>query len=196
MRALVIHCHPIEGSLTSQARDRVVAALHRSGHEVRVTDLYGEGFRPELSEWERVHHLSPLDGKPDIARHVDDLRWCDALVLVYPTWWSGQPAMLKGWIDRVWVLGAAYDLPVGSNRIRALLTNVRRLVVVTSHGSSRTINMLQGRSGRRLVSRSLRVLCNRFARLTWIPLYCVDRCDAADVARYFRRIDRRIGRLR
>jgi hypothetical protein len=56
---------------------------------------------------------------PSIASYADDLQWCDTLVLVYPTWWSGQPAMLKGWIDRVWVNGVAWTLPDGANRLRA-----------------------------------------------------------------------------
>lgn len=195
MKALVIYAHPVEGSLTSRARDRVIAALRRGGHEVRLTDLYAEGFRPELSDWERVHHLDPLDTKPDIQRHADDLRWCDTIVFVHPTWWGGQPAMLKGWIDRVWVAGLAYELRPGTNRIRALLTNVRRLVVVTTHGSSKLVNTLQGEPGKRTVTRSLRVLCHRLARTRWIALYGVDRIGADDIERFLRRVDRRISRL-
>ena len=72
-------------------------------------------------------------------------------MLVYPTWWSGQPAMLKGWIDRVWVAGVAWDLPPGANVLRARLRNVRRIVVVTTHGSSKLVNALEGEAGKRTV---------------------------------------------
>ena len=57
-------------------------------------------------------HLEP-GADPAVAHHADDLQWCQRLVLVYPTWWSGQPAMMKGWIDRVWVRDVALDLPAG-----------------------------------------------------------------------------------
>ncbi len=199
MKALVVYCHPTEGSLVSAARDRAVAGLRAAGHEVRLTDLYAEGFMPELSAWEREHHLDAPEGKfavvPDLERHADDLRWCDALVLVYPTWWSGQPAMLKGWIDRVWVSGVVYELPEGANRIRPLLRNIRRLVVVTTHGSSKWINSLQGEGGKRVVRRGLRVLCHPFARSKWVALYTTDRSSPEQRAAFLDRVERVMRRL-
>ncbi len=196
MKVLVVYCHPNEGSLVAAARDRVLAGLRAGGHDVRLTDLYAEGFRPELSEWERRHHLDPPDGKPDIAPHADNLRWCEALVFVYPTWWAGQPGMLKGWIDRVWVAGVAYELPDGANRIRPLLGNIRRIMAVTTHGSSKFVNALEGEGGKRIVTRSLRVLCHRFARTSWVALYSVDRADDARRERFLARAEAAARRLR
>lgn len=196
MRALVVHSHPVAASYSHAVRGRVVSTLEGQGHEVRVTDLHAEGFEPELSAWERQHHLDPPSTKPEIARHVDDLRWCDMLVLVYPTWLSAQPAMLKGWLDRVWVSGVVYELPAGSNRIRPLLTNVRHLVVVTTHGSSKFVNALQGEPGKRIVSRSMRLMCHRRARTHWIALYRMDRCDDTQRAAFLDRVERRLTRIR
>ena len=199
MKALVVYAHPLEGSFASHMRDRTVAGLRAAGHEVRLTDLYAEGFVPELSAWEREHHLDPPATKfthvPDLARHADDLRWCDALVLVYPTWWSGQPGMLKGWIDRVWVTGVAYELPEGANRIRPLLKNIRRIVVVTTHGASKRINMLQGEGGKRVAFRALRVLCHPLARTKWVALYAIDTCAADDRQRFLDRIEKAMTSL-
>lgn len=195
MRALVIHCHPRSDSFTAALRDRTVTALRDRGHEVRLTDLHADGFSPRLSAWEREHHLAPPEDKPAIATYADDLRWCDVLVLVYPTWWSGPPAMLKGWIDRVWVRGVAYELPDGANRIRPLLRNIRRIVVVTSHGSGKGLNMLQGEGGKRIASRSLRVLCHPLARFTWLALYGVDHVDGRRRIAFLDRVERRIRRL-
>ncbi|MCE9623821.1 MAG: NAD(P)H-dependent oxidoreductase [Actinomycetia bacterium] len=194
MRVYVVYCHPLEGSFISAARDRALAGL--SKHEVRVTDLYAERFRPELSAWERTHHLDAPETKPEIAEYAANLRWCDTLVFIYPTWWSGQPAMLKGWIDRVWVAGVVYELPPGANRIRPLLGNIRRLVVVTSHGSSKWINALQGEGGKRVVSRALRVLCHWRARTTWIALYGIDRASDKDRAQFLQRVERKLRSLR
>ncbi len=196
MKVLVVYCHPVEGSFTSALRDRVLAGLHAGGHETRLTDLYADGFRPELSAWELANHLAPPEQKPEIGPYATDLMWCDALVLVYPTWWSGQPGMLKGWIDRVWVAGVAYDLPEGANRIRPQLKNVRRIVTVTTHGSSKFVNALQGEGGKRVVNRSLRVLCNTFARTTWVALYGIDRCSAEQREAFLAKAERTMRRLR
>lgn len=194
MKAYVVYCHPLAEPFISAARDRALAGL--ASDEVRVTDLYAEGFRPELSAWERTHHLDAPEAKPEIAEYAANLRWCDTLVFVYPTWWSGQPGMLKGWIDRVMVAGVAYELPPGANRIRPLLRNIRRLVVVTSHGSSKWINVLQGEGGKRVVSRALRMLCSRRARTTWIALYGIDRATDSDRARFLDRVERKLRSLR
>lgn len=196
MKVYLVHCHPSEASITAAARDRALAGLHAAGHDVRVTDLYAEGFTPELSAWERTHHLDPPSTKPAITTYADNLRWCDALVLVYPTWWSGQPAMLKGWIDRVWVAGVAYELPEGANRIRPLLQNIRHLVAITTHGSTKWVNVLEGEGGKRIITRSLRVLCSKRARTKWIALYNIDRSTDARRAEYLSRVEQSMRDLK
>lgn len=198
MKVLVVHCHPDAVSFVASARDRVLRALDRGGHVVRVTDLYVEGFDPCFDEHDRRTHLQPGTA-PELQHHADDLRWCDALVLVYPTWWSGQPAMLKGWIDRVWANGVAWSmptsLPTGSNRLRPLLRNVRRIVVVTTHGSSKLINSLQGEGGKRVVTRALRSLCSRRCRTTWVAMYGVDTSTAEQRRAFLDRVERRLAAL-
>lgn len=200
MKALVVFCHPLGDSFIAAARDRVLAGLRAGGHEVRLTDLYADlaagTFVAELSAWEHEHHLAVPEMKPAIATYAADLAWCDTLVLVHPTWWSGQPALLKGWIDRVWVAGVAYELPPGASTIRPKLRNIRRIVTVTSHGSSKFVNALQGESGKRIAHRSLRVLCHRFARTTWLALYGIDRASAARRTAFLDRVERRVQRLR
>ena len=195
MKVYLVYCHPSPTSMTAATRDRALTGLLAAGHDIRTTDLYADGFVPELSARERTNHLAPPDTKPAITVYADNLRWCEALVFVYPTWWSGQPAMLKGWIDRVWVAGVAYDLPPGANRIRPRLHNVRRLVVVTTHGSSKFINILEGEGGKRVVTRGLRVLCNRFARSKWIALYSIDRCTDTDRERFLAKVERSMRTL-
>jgi putative NADPH-quinone reductase len=155
-------------------RDRVVDALTAAGHEVRLTDLYAEGFDPLFTADEHKAHLQE-GAHPDASAHVADLLWCEQVVLVYPTWWSGQPAMLKGWIDRAFVRGATWDLQPGAKRLRGRLRNVRRLVVVTTHGSSKWVNALQGEPGKRVVTRTLRAVCHPLTRTHWIAMYGVDR---------------------
>jgi putative NADPH-quinone reductase len=195
VRVLVVHCHPDPESLTAAALGRVLAGLRTGGHTVRVRDLYAEGFRPELDRDELARHLDDPATKPEIAGHADDLRWCQALVLVYPTWWSGHPAVLKGWIDRVWVSGVAWELPPGSRRIRARLRNVRRIVAVTTHGSSKRVNLLEGEVGKRALTRTLRVLCSRRCRTSWIALYGVDTSTRERREQFLVRVEQRLARL-
>jgi NAD(P)H dehydrogenase (quinone) len=187
VKVLVVHCHPNPASLTAAARDRAVDALRARGHDVRVTELYECGFDPVLSAGERERHLEP-GPDPSVADHAADLQWCEHLVLVYPTWWSGQPAMLKGWIDRVWVRDVAFDLPSESNRIHARLRNLRRLTVVTTHGSSKLVNALQGEAGKRMVTRTLRAVCHPLARTRWVALYGVDTASAQRRAAFLDRV--------
>ncbi len=200
MNALVVFCHPDPTSFAAAVRDRVVAALRGSGHDVRVTDLYADGFAPRLTAAERRAHMTPFDERPPalrdpIERHVADLRWCEALVLVYPTWWSGQPAMLKGWIDRVWVRGVAWDLPDHAATLRPGLPHIRRIVAVTTHGSSKFVNALEGEAGKRTVTRALRAMCSWRCRTHWIALYGADRSTHDERQRFLARVDRRLSRL-
>jgi NAD(P)H dehydrogenase (quinone) len=193
-RALVVYCHPLDESFVRVVRDRTIHALRSGGADVRVDDLYADEFDPTFTAQERAdHRVAGAD--PSLQRYVDNLQWCDTLVLVYPTWWAGQPAMLKGWIDRVWVRGVAWDLPEGADHVVPLLKNVRRLVAVTTHGSSKFVNAVEGEGGKRTLTRSLRAMCHPFARTTWLALYGTDASSPGDRAAFLRRIDRRIGKV-
>ena len=194
MRTLVVYVHPVEGSYTSSVRDAIIQYLPSQHHEVRLRDLYAKNFDPFLSATERaLHHTSPTT-RPELARDVEDLRWCEAIVFVYPTWWSGLPAMLKGWIDRTWMNEVAWFLPVGANTIRPRLTNIRRLVAVTTHGSSKVVNALQGEPGKRTISRSIRLMCNRWCRARWIALYGLDKSKLEDRQKHLATIGQRVAR--
>ena len=193
MNTLVVYCHPDPTSFTAAVRDVVVDALSGRGHDVRVRDLYGEGFDPRFSADERRTHLH-AGPHPSMSDHADELHWCQHLVLVYPTWWSGQPAMLKGWMDRVWVRGVAWELK--SDRVKARLTNVRRITAVTTHGSSKWVNMLEGEGGKRTATRSLRAVCHRFARTAWIAMYGMDTASQADRDAFLRRVRSKLSRVR
>lgn len=109
MKALIVYCHPREGSFTSAIRDLVVDKLARAGAEVRLNDLYARGFDPILSAYEHENYLDiPVNCIP-VAEDVEDIRWCDTLIFIYPTWWYGLPAMLKGWLDRTLLPDVAFS---------------------------------------------------------------------------------------
>lgn len=194
MNVLVVYCHPDPESLVSAARDRVLAGARAAGHDVRLVDLYADGFDPVMTADERRAHPEP-GVNPELQHYADDLMWAQTLVLVYPTWWSGQPAMLKGWFDRVWAKGVAWDLPEGARALRPRLKQLRKIVVVTTHGSSKLINALEGESGKRTVSRALGFVCSRRARTRWLALYGVDVSSAEKRTEFLDKVERTLSRL-
>ena len=193
-RTLVVVCHPRPDSLVRAAASRVECGLEQSGEEVRVIDLDADDFEPRLTRWEKQNHLGSPDDRPELGEYFDALRWATRIVFVYPTWYSGQPAQLKGWFDRVWANGVAFELPEGSSRIRGLLKNVRRLEIVTTHGSSRLVNLLQANSGQRVVFRSLRVLCHPLCRTRLTAIYDLDRAGPEEVEQWLDEVEERFRR--
>lgn len=166
MKVLVVYCHPREESFSAALRDAVLAGLAKAGHEAELLDLYAEGFAPALSAEERERYHTEGGNLDGIGQHVARLRAAEALVLVYPTWWYGMPAMLKGWFDRVWVPGVAFRL--GPGAIEPLLTSIRRLAVVTTYGSPRWLLWVIGHPDRKLLGRGLRRLCAKGCTLEWL----------------------------
>jgi len=195
MNTLVVYCHPDPESFTAAVRDAVVESLTAGGHDVRVRDLYGEGFDPKFSAEERRTHLAPGPLK-SVEAHAEELHWCRHLVLVYPTWWSGQPSMLKGWMDRVWVRGVACKLAPGGKRIKARLKNVRRITAVTTHGSSKWVNVLEGEGGKRTVTRSLRSVCHPLTRTDWLAMYGADASTAEQREAFLAAVRRKLGKVK
>ncbi|MEU3427316.1 NAD(P)H oxidoreductase [Streptomyces gardneri] len=106
---LLVHAHPRSDSLTTQVADLAHARLKDAGGTVDVLDLYAEGFDPVLRpadepDWEdREKRYSP-----EVHAHMDRILAADDIVIVFPVWWMAPPAVLKGWIDRVWNYGFAY----------------------------------------------------------------------------------------
>jgi NAD(P)H dehydrogenase (quinone) len=120
MRVFIVHAHPepmsFNGALTRAAEE----ALTDAGHEVVLSDLYAMGFNPVSDrrnfttvandkcyrQQAEEAHAAAHDGfAPDLAAEMEKLFWCDALILQFPLWWFGLPAILKGWVDRVFASG-------------------------------------------------------------------------------------------
>lgn len=187
MKVLVVHCHPRPQSFSAALRDAVLAGLGKAGHEADLVDLYAEGFSPALTAAERERYHSEGANLDGIEAHVAKLRAADALVLVYPTWWYGMPAMLKGWFDRVWVPGVAFSL--GAGAIEPRLRNIRRLAVVTTYGSPRWLLWVIGHPDRKLLGRGLRRLCARGCTLDWLSQTRMDQVPPATLARFRDRVE-------
>jgi len=132
---------------------------------------------------------------PLVARHADDVRWAEALVFVYPTWWAGLPAVLKGWLERVLVPGVAFHLDEHTNKVQAGLRHVRRIVGISTYGSSRAYVMLMNDAGRRTLLRALRMLCARTTRTTWLGLYALDGATDEQRRAFLARVEQKLRAL-
>ncbi|MDY7100419.1 MAG: NAD(P)H-dependent oxidoreductase [Actinomycetota bacterium] len=207
---LVVHAHPVADSYSAAIRDRAVHALRADHHEVDVLDLYrppaddvdgaaGSTDAPPAGDT-TPDDATPDDTAPDETRpdatpagfvaglpgvdadEVDGMRRrleaAHVLVLVYPTWWSGPPAVLGAWYASV------LDPALGRAR------SVRRVIVLTTHGSSKWVNLAQGEGGRLVARRALRTVLHPLVRVRWVALYGMDRCTDEDRRGYLDRVER------
>lgn len=128
MKVLVVLGHQHQGSFCHAIAQTAIEQLQSVGHEVLYHDLYAEGFDPILPH-EEVPKAAPLD--PVVQKHCEEVRAAEGYVIVHPNWWGQPPAILKGWIDRVFRQGVVYEF--GPNGVNELLRGKRALVITTSN---------------------------------------------------------------
>jgi NAD(P)H dehydrogenase (quinone) len=196
MRALVIFCHPRPDSFTGAVCDAVLARLAAKGAEVRLRDLYAEGFSPVLTGAEWQGYLTCPDNRAPVNDHCSDVQWCDTLIFVYPTWWYGLPAMLKGWLDRVLLPDVAFMMPDATSKvIRPGLQHITGLAVFTTCGASWWLSALVGFPGRRQLQRGVGFLCKRRAKKLFLAHYLMDSSTPDSRKRHLDRVGRAMDRL-
>ncbi|RIX28653.1 NAD(P)H-dependent oxidoreductase [Amnibacterium setariae] len=157
-RALIVHAHPEPDSFCTAQMHAAAAALRDSGHRVDVVDLYALGFDPVLDITEFPAARRPLKPQaeqasawaagtlaPDVAPQLDLLLAADLLVLSFPVWWFALPAVLKGWVDRVFVSGGVFGGELGLFQDAAM--HGRRAIVLATTGGSETSFTEGGRFG-------------------------------------------------
>lgn len=193
MKCLVVFCHPVPESFGAAIRDAAMTALTGRGWEVRLVDLYAEGFDPVLSADERRAYNDRAPSDPGLAAHIDHLAWAEAILFVYPTWWYGLPAMLKGWLDRVWATDVAFTLPPDGGRIVSLVSHIRKIGVVTTCGASPWLSFLMGQPGRKTILRGMRALCAPTARTLYVAHYNMDSSTPRSRAAFIERVKKRLA---
>lgn len=144
---LIVLAHHETKSFNHAMTRVAVDALVSNGHRVQLSDLYAIGFDPisdrrnftgvanaaSFDQQAEERHASGTGGfSPDLQREMDKLAWCDTLILQFPIWWLGMPAILKGWIDRVFAVGRAYG--GGKWFDRGALSDKRAMLSVTMGG--------------------------------------------------------------
>jgi NAD(P)H dehydrogenase (quinone) len=180
MRVLYLYCHPVPESYHGALRAVVLAGLARAGHEVDLCDLYAEGFDPVLGAAERRGYHDLAGNRKGLEGYVDRLQRAEALVVQFPTWCYGPPAMLKGFLDRLFLPGVAFDLSDPAD-VRPLLRGIRRLTGIVTYGRPRLAAWYMGDPPRKLVTRYLRWFVSPSAEVRFHALYRLN--TASDAAR-------------
>ena len=174
MNILLVYCHPNPESFTAAVKTVAVATLEAKGHRVDVLDLYAEDFAPVMSCTERAGYHTREENRRPVASHLDRVKAADGLLFVYPTWWYAQPAMLKGWLERVLIPHETFTMPEGNQPIRGLMTNIRVLGVLTTLGSPKWWWWIMGMPGRRILLTGIKVLCAPRCKTLWLALHRID----------------------
>ena len=196
MNVLVVLAHPCPDSFNHACAAAAKTGLERAGHTVDLIDLYSDRFVASMSLEERLAYETGtpiLD--PMVEDHAVRLKRAEALVFVYPTWWSGLPAILKGWLERVMVPGVSFEFDPETGKVRPALQHVRRLVGVSTYGSPRRNVLLINDNGRRVITRALRMSCGWRTRTTWLGLYAMDTSTEAHRRAFLGRIETRMAAL-
>jgi NAD(P)H dehydrogenase (quinone) len=191
MRALLVVAHPLDDSFTKAAARRVARTLERRGIEVDLLDLYAERFDPCLTAAERRSYFTPPYDSSAVRSYVERLEHAEKLVLVFPQWWFGVPAILKGFFDRVLAPGAAFDLPPGGGMPIPRLSRIDTIAVVTSTGAPWWIAKLyMGDPVRRQILRGIKPFLNPRARFHMLSLHDMDHMTDARAAAFLDRVRR------
>jgi NAD(P)H dehydrogenase (quinone) len=189
----VIHAHPLTDSYNHALSRTIVETLERRGHDIVATDLYREGFDPVLTGDERRVYQAPVYDPSAVMRYTDILRRADGIIFCFPQWWFGMPAVLKGYFDRVWVPGVAFEHDLARGRLKPLLTRIKLFGVVTTYGSPWWIaRIIAGDPGRKMLMRALKPMCGG-AQSFYLAHYDMDRSTAETRAAFLERVKRRIG---
>jgi putative NADPH-quinone reductase len=194
MRVLLLFCHPVETSFHAALHQTARSALTRAGHEVDDLDLYAEGFDPVLSREERIAYHDTTHNRANIQPYVDRLRAAQALVLCFPVWNFGPPAMLKGFLDRVLVPGVAFELGDDASFTPAL-QHIERLAAITSYGRPRWWAWWVGDPPRKMIKRQLRGLIKPGARTRYLAHYAIDASTPASRQRFLGRVAQTMARF-
>jgi len=155
-------------------RDAAISGLRAAGHTVDVIDLAACQFNPVMttSEW-MTYQQGNGDVPVGLERDVALVKLAEIIVFVYPTWWGGLPAQLKGWLERVMLPGTAFVFNE-NNKVRPGLKNIRRIHIASTFGSPWLYVRFVNDNGRRILARAFRLNTSLRTKVSTSSLYAMD----------------------
>ena len=189
LRVFILYANPVVASFGATLHKQVVTTLRSRGHEIDDCDLYAESFNPVMGEQERMrYHNADLNRAP-IAAYADRLLAAEALVLIYPVWNEGFPAILKGFFDRVFIPGVSFKIGPDGAAIPNL-QKLRKLAAVCTYGASRTTSFLLGDPPKRMVKRLVRSMPGHAVRCDYLAYYDMDHSNPEQRATFLEKVKR------
>jgi len=195
MNALIVYCHPVEGSFCSAMRDAAISGLHAAGHNVDVIDLAAEDFNPVMSksEWD-TYQQGNGEIPAGLERDVSFVKYAEIIVFVFPTWWGGLPAQLKGWLERVMLPGTAFVFNENS-KVRPGLRNIRRIHIASTFGSPWLYVRFVNDNGRRILARAFRLNTSLRTRVSTSSLYAMDTATDESRKRFLLSLEKKMQNI-
>ena len=190
MRFLVVFCHPSQDSFGAALFNTTCETLKDSGHEIKKINLYEEKFDPILSldEWNSYLDQTELNIN-NVKQHVNNLLWAQGLILIFPSWMYGPPALLKGWLERVWLPGVAFEISSSKQNIpKGKLKHIKRFCVITTSGSPRWWLWYIGNPGKSMLFKGYRILFNSFCKFKWLQLYDMNHSTKEDRGKFIKKV--------
>ena len=195
MNALVVYSHPVEGSFCSAMRDAAISGLRAAGHTVDLIDLAAEHFNPVMStsEW-NTYQQGNGDVPVGLERDVALVKSAEIIVFVYPTWWGGLPAQLKGWLERVMLPGTAFVFNE-NNKVRPGLRNIQRIHIASTFGSPWLYVRFVNDNGRRILARAFRMNTSLRTKVSTSSFYAMDTATDASRKSFLLSLEKKMGTL-
>lgn len=139
MHIFIVYAHPSEDSFTYHVKEEFIRGLSRAGHTYEISDLYSMGFISDMNESEyyrESNYCCALPVPNDVKREQEKINRSDAIVFIYPVFWTESPAKLVGWFDRVWTYGFAYGERTMKKLAKALVICItgRTIAHLNEHG--------------------------------------------------------------
>jgi putative NADPH-quinone reductase len=194
MKVLYLFCHPLPESFHAAIRDEALAVLKAAGHEVDLLDLYAEDFDPVLSEAGRRRYHDTAVNQQGLEPFIARLRAAEALVVQFPTWSFGPPAMLKGFFDRMFMPGVGFDIS-NPAAVRPLLTHIRSITGIVTYGRPFWYALWMGDPPKRIVMRYLWWFTGWKAKRRYLALYHLNIATADQRAGFVEKVKATMAKL-
>jgi NAD(P)H dehydrogenase (quinone) len=189
LRILVVFAHPLETSFVSALHTRVVEVLRANGHRVDDLDLHAEQFDPVMSREGLLRYVDTAANTREVEGYVQRLKAAEALVLVFPVWFDGLPAIMQGYFQRVFLPGVATRLD-DAGLFHPNLHHIKRMAAVCAYGEDRRDVAAKGDPPQRFVRDNIGALIDPKGRFQYLALYNMDFNASSRRAAFLKRVTR------